>query len=169
MAGQKFLVNNNGLSQETEALQSSAGAGSAGKIPALDDTGRIHTSMMPVGMGADTALVQASETLASGDFVNIFNSGGSARVRKADGTTAGKEAHGFILVGVSSGANATVYFEGTNTAVTNTTPGVVFLSTTAGVATSTPPTGSGNVVQRLGFSLGANGINFQSFAPIILA
>lgn len=150
------------------AVASSAGAGDAGKTVTLDGAGRIDSTMMPVGIGADTASIQASENLAAGDFVNIHNASG-ARVRKADATTAGKEAHGFVLGAVSSGANATVYFEGTNTGVSGMTPGTVFLHTTAGGATGTAPSGSGNVVQKLGVAVSATAINFERGEPIVLA
>ena len=118
--------------------------------------------------GADTALIAATEALAAGDFVNVYNSSG-AKCRKADASTVGKEAHGFILAAVDSGNNATVYFEGTNTQVTGHTPGVVFLSATPGLATSTAPSSAGNVVQRIGFATGTTAINFQSQVPIVLA
>ena len=147
---------------------SSAGAGDAAKLVALDGSGRIDNTMMPVGIGADTASITTSEALAAGDFVNVWNSTG-AKVRKADATVAGKEAHGFVLAGAASGAAATVYFEGTNTGVTGQTPGSVFLSTTAGVATATAPATAGNVVQRIGFAVSATAINFQSQPPITLA
>jgi hypothetical protein len=146
----------------------SAGAGDSGKIVALDGAGKIDSTMMPTGIGADTALIAASEALAAGDFVNIYSSSG-AKCRKADASTAGKEAHGFVLASVESAANATVYFEGTNTQVTGQTPGVVFLSaTTPGLATSTAPSSSGNVVQRIGFATGTTAINFQSMPPVVL-
>lgn len=147
---------------------SSAGAGDSGKLVALDGSGRIDNTMMPVGIGADTASIQASENLAAGDFVNVWNSSG-ARIRKADATTAGKEAHGFVLAAVTSGASGTVYFEGTNTGVTGQTPGPVFLTTTAGLAGATAPSASGNVVQRVGFAVSATAINFQSQTPVTLA
>lgn len=147
---------------------SSAGAGDASKLVALDGSGRIDNTMMPAGIGPDTASIITSEALAAGDFVNIWNSTG-AKVRKADATVAGKEAHGFVLAGAASGAAATVYFEGTNTGVTGQTPGPVFLSTTAGVATATAPSTAGNVVQRIGFAVSATAINLQSQTPITLA
>ena len=102
--------------------------------------------MMPVGIAADTKAITTSEALAAGDFVNIWNSSG-AKVRKADASVAGKEAHGFVLAAVGSGNPATVYFEGTNTQVTGATPGPVFLSTTPGLSTSTSPSGAGNSLQ----------------------
>lgn len=147
----------------------SAGAGDAAKVPVLDSSGRLDSTFMPVGVGADSASMTTSEIIASGDFVNIWNSTG-AKVRKADASVAGKEAHGFVLVGVGSGAACTVYFEGTNTAVTGQTPGVVYLSAaTAGLATSTPPATAGNVVQGIGLATSATTINFNSSPPITLA
>lgn len=164
----KYLYNNAGVITEREGLLTSAGAGSSGKIPALDASGRLDTSMMPAGIGADTAAITTSEALAAGDWVNVWNSTG-AKARKADATTAGKEAHGFVLAAFGSGATATVYFEGPNTAVTGQTAGVIFLSTTAGVGTSTAPSSSGNVVQRLGIATASTSVNFESGTPIVLA
>lgn len=169
MAGDKFLYNNAGTITEKVSNQTSAGAADAGKIVALDSTGRIDNSMMPTGIGADTATITASEALAAGDLVNVWNSTG-AKVRKADASTSGKEAHGFVLAAVANGATATVYFEGTDTQVTGLTPGVQFLSaTTPGAATATAPSGTGQVVQRVGFATAATALNFQSMPPVVLA
>lgn len=164
----KYIYNNSGTLTEKEGLVTSAGAGDAGKIPALDSTGKLDTSVMPVGIGADTAMVDAGENLSSGDFVNIYNDGG-AKVRKADATTSGKEAHGFVLESVTSGNPATVYFEGTNTQVTGATAGVVYLSTTAGDFSSSAPSGSGNVVQKLGVAISSTAISFEAQQPVVLA
>lgn len=163
----KYLKNSSGTITEESSIGSSAGAGDATKIPHLDGSGKLDTSFMPTGIGADTALIQASENLAAGDLVNVHNSGG-ARVRKADATTSGKEAHGFVLSAVTSGNNATVYFEGPNTQVTGLTPGPQFLSTTAGLTTATAPSGSGNVVQRVGVATAAAVLNFEASVPIVL-
>ena len=81
---------------------SSAGAGDTGKLVALDSSGRIDLTMMPVGITADVAALTTSEALSAGDFVNIWNSTG-AKARKADATVAGKEAHGFVLGAITSG------------------------------------------------------------------
>lgn len=168
MAGNKYLSNNAGAITEVAAIQASAGAGDAGKIPAVDASGRFDTSLMPTGVAADTAAITASEALSAGDLVNVWNSTG-AKVRKADATTSGKEAHGYVLAAVSSSATATVYFEGTNSGVTGLTPGVQYLSTTPGLSTSTAPSSTGNVVQRVGFATAAAALNFQSQPPIALA
>lgn len=168
MPAKKFIRLVGGVLTEILGIQTSSGAANAGDIPVLDETGRLDNSMMPVGLGADTAVIVTSEALAAGDFVNIHNSTG-AKARKADATTAGKEAHGFVLAGFASGGNATIYFEGTNTQVTGQTPGNVYLQTTAGTGGATVPSASGNVVQQLGVATSATSINFERGAPVVLA
>ena len=168
MPAKKFLRLVNGVITEIFGVQTSAGAANAGDLVSLDDTGRIHNSMLPVGIGADTATITASETLAAGDWVNVWNNSG-AKVRKADATTAGKEAHGFVLAAVTSGNPATVYFEGTNTQVTGQTPGPVYLQTTAGAGGATAPSASGNVVQQIGVAVSATAVNFERGTPVVLA
>jgi hypothetical protein len=64
---------------------------------------------------------------------------------------------------------AYTYFEGTNDQVTGQTAGPVFLATTAGAATGTAPSGTGNVVQALGVAVGATAINFERGAHYVLA
>lgn len=171
MAGNKYISNANGVLTEVSTIQTSAGAGDAGKIPSLDSTGRWDPSMMPVGIVAATAVVTASEALSAGDFVNIWNSAGAFRVRKADASTSGKEAHGFVLAAVANAGSATVFFPGEeNTQVTGATPGPVYLSdTTPGGFTSTAPTTTGHVVQRLGVAVAATEIIFEPLAHIVLA
>ena len=170
MAGDKFLFNNAGVVTEKAALQTSTGAADAGKIPALNNTGRIDESMMPVGIGADTASVVSSESLAAGDLVNLWNDAGTTKCRKADASTPGKEAHGFVLAVVTSPAYATVYFEGSNTQMTGLLGGQQFLSaTTPGKTQAAAPSATGQVVQIVGFATGATTMNFQSRNPIVLA
>lgn len=168
--GKLPALNGSGVLDATivNSKTTSAGAGDSGKLPALDGSGRLDTSFMPVGIGADTAAIATSETLAAGDFVNIWDNTGAA-VRKADATTAGKEAHGFVLAAFTHPTTATVYFEGSNTAVSGKTPGLQFLLTAAGTSGSTAPSGSGNVVQRLGVAVSATVINFEPQQPITLA
>lgn len=151
------------------AKTTSAGAGDANKIVALDGSGRIDNTMMPVGIGADTKTITASEALSAGNYVNVWSDASVFKVRKADGSTSGKRAHGFVLSAVSSGASATVYFEGENSAVTGMTPGDVFLGVTAGAGQATAPTVAGQTVQRLGVATSATSVNFEPSDPITLA
>ena len=168
MPAKRYLAQVAGSLTEIAGLVTSAGAGDDGKFVSLDATGRLDGSVMPVGIGADTAAITTSEALAAGDYVNIWSSTG-AKARKADASTSGKEAHGFVLAAFISGAVATVYFEGTNTQVTGQTPGSVFLSATAGLGATTAPSTAGQTVQRVGFATSATSVNVQSQPPILLA
>ena len=196
-ANKLVALNASGVLDSTivNSKNTSAGAGDAGKLPALnasgilDDTiinatvssaankvvkldgsGKLDITVMPTGIGADTAVITASEALAAGDLVNIWNNAGTANIRKADGSTSGKEAHGFVLAAVASAAAGTVYFEGTNNQCTGLTPGVQYLSaTTAGKTVTSAPTGAGKVVQNVGFAVSATAMNFQCGTPVVLA
>lgn len=169
MAKPLHLVN--GVPTEVPAVSVSAGAADAGKLPELDGSGRLDPSTMPAGIGADVKVIQASEALDAGDFVTIHDSSG-ARVRKADASDglAGR-AHGFVLNNVASGANATVYFEGPNTALSGLTPGVnyVLSHTTPGgvLPISGASSTAGHIVQELGVAVGAAEINVEVGKPIV--
>jgi len=166
MAAKSFLRSVTGRITEFLGIQSSSGASNAGDIPALDDTGRLDISMMPVGIAAEVTVCDASENLSSGNWVNLWNDSGTQKARKADATSAGKEANGFVLAAVTSGASATVYMEGNNTALSGLTIGTEYwLHTTAGGQTSTAPSSTGNVQQPLGKAVSSSAINFIPSAP----
>lgn len=166
----KYIRLNAGVPTETEAKATSAGAGDAGKIVALDGTGRLDNSMMPVGIGTDSKIMTASETIAAGDFVNVFDDGGTPKIRKADASTAGKRAHGFCLSSVTLGATGAVHFEGANTQVGGATAGDVFLSAaTPGGFVPTAPSTAGNIVQRIGVAVSATEINFEPGQVYVLS
>lgn len=169
----KFLTLIGNKITEFAALVASAGAGDAGKIPALDSSGRLDNSFMPAGIGADTKAIVTSEALTAGDFVNIYDVSGTATCRKASAADATKPAHGFVLDNVTSGGAATVYFEGPNSAVTGLTAGVtqVLSAATPGasVALASAPAADGNVLQVLGVATAATEINVEIGQPIVRA
>ena len=146
----------------------STGASDAGKLTALDSSGHLDLSVMPTGVGPDTQSILASEAISAGAYVNIWNNTGTANIRNADNTAAGKEAHGYVLSAVGSGANGLVYFSGNNVSVTGATVGNVYLGT-VGAVVSTAPSGSGNVVQRIGEATSATSVNTNLQQPIVLA
>lgn len=165
----KYLAMVAGLISEVAGLVTSAGAGDAGKIPALDSSGKLDQSLMPVGVGADTQAIATSESLAAGDLVNVFNSSG-AKVRKADWSASGKQADGFVLAVFTHPTTATVYFEGTNTQVTGLTPGRQYGDpANPGRTTNTAPSTAGQVVQPIGAATSATTLNFESGTPVLLA
>lgn len=155
MAGNKYLKNNGGVITEQASSQTSAGAGDAGKIPALDSdgvldhsiinavtssagagdadkipaldgTGKLDLSFLPSGVGPSVATINCTENLAAGDFVDVYTSSG-VKCRKADTSAAGKTADGFVLAGFTSGNPATVYFAGSmNDQLSSLTAGTTY-------------------------------------------
>lgn len=165
-----YLIQQTGKIKEAATVQSSAGAGDADKIPSLDGTGRLSDTFMPVGIGADTKSILASENLAAGDLVNVYDNTGTPNVRKADASSTGKEATGFVLSAVTSGNNATVYFEGIITGLSGITAVDYYLSgSTAGQATATPVSTSGYITQRIGRGISTTEISFEPAQAIELA
>ena len=201
MAGNKYISNNAGTLTEVASVQTSAGgadagkivalnvatgvldativnskttsagAGDAGKLPALDGTGKLDMTFMPAGLGAETDAIATSESLAAGDFVNIWSSTG-AKVRKADASVAGKEAHGFVLAAFTHPTTATVYRDSQlNNQKTGMTPGAKqYLSVTVpGGTQETVPTVAGQAIQRLGVAKSATEMTFLPSEPVVLA
>lgn len=169
MAASKFLALVSGRIREIVATVASSGVADDGKIVALGTDGRLDASVLPVGIGAETKLIQASENLSAGNLVNIWDSGGQFRVRKADASVAGKEANGFVLASVTSGQNAQVYLEGTITGLAGLLPGRYYLATTPGEITASAPAGSGNVVQYIGEAVSTTEVTFERNDGVILA
>ena len=110
MSSNKFLtIASDGTRTLLQAINSSSGAGDAAKIICTDSGGKIDATFMPSGVGAETAVYNASEDLASNDMVNLWDDSGTIKVRKADGSTTGKYISGYVTAAVTSGNPATVY------------------------------------------------------------
>lgn len=166
----KFLKLVNGVPTETEVKTTSAGAADAGRAIGANANGRLDESWLPTGIGADVAIIQASENLSAGDLVSVFDDAGTTKVRKADASTAGKHAHGFVLESTTSGQDASVYFEGSIVGLSGVPAGDLYLSaTTPGSFTATAPSGTGKVVQRIGVGTSATTINFEAGQRYVLA
>lgn len=170
MALSKYLKRSSTSGQVEEVLPvvTSAGAADDGKILALDATGRLDSSFMPVGITADTKTYNSSGALSAGDFVYITS---AALIARASAATAGFAAMGFVLAASGAGTPATIYFEGRNTVLTGLTPGArYYLSdTTAGGLTLNPVSGSGKTHQFLGYAISATELDFEPDDSIILA
>lgn len=168
----KFIKLVNGELTESVPVASSSGATDANKIVQTDASGKLDVSLMPVGIGSETDDIMCSENLSNGNFVNIHAVGGVIKCRKADASTSGKEAHGFVMSGYTTGDIAKVYrISQSNTQLTGKTVGAKqYLSvTTAGSTQETVPTGSGQVVQFIGIAISATTISFMPKDPITLA
>lgn len=167
MAGQVFFGLVAGVKKWVTSIQTSAGAGDAGKIPALNASGVIDITMFPGGL-ANQIIAVASEDLPAGCPVNLFDATGTPKLRKADATSAAKRCHGFTQTSFSTGATATAFRDGEITGLTSLTDGAeYYLSTTAGAITTDVSgyTTSGMLIQHLGVAHGTTilslGIDFD--------
>lgn len=165
----KFQSLISGRETMIEATVVSTGAPEAGDIVALDGTGKLDVSVLPVGVGPATQVILASENLSAGDFVNVYDNAGTPNVRKADSTN-DRRASGFVLSSVTSGNNATVYFEGQNTQVSGLTAGQRLYLDAAGAVTSTAPSIAGGDVihQYLGKALSTTVMDVEMEDEIVL-
>ena len=157
----RYKTLNNGKDTMVEATDTSTGVAEAGDIVALGTDGKLDPSLLPVGVGPDVKIAEADEALSAGDYVNFFDDGGTVKVRLADNSN-GREAHGFVLDAFSAAANATVFFEGPNTAAPAGTAGQrAYLGTAGSVITTPldPATEAGKIHQLLGTYIDTNEIN----------
>lgn len=170
---QGFLARVAGKTKQLFGIATSAGAADAGKIPALDSTGKLDMSLMPVGIGANTTIVPASEAIGAGKFVNFHANAGAMNVRLADNSN-GRQADGYVKDAVTSAANATVYpLDSTNSALTGLTPGSRYWLGTAGgvLAAALDPTdvaNVGKVCQELGTAKSATELVTDDLGHVVL-
>lgn len=169
MSLDKFIsLNTDGDLKEEQAIGSSAGSGDANKIVKTGSDGKIDGSLIP---GSETLTLMASENLTAGDWVNVWNDGGTAKMRKADASNGmSHECHGFVLATITSGATGMFYGEGINTQISGLTIGdMYFLSGTPGAESDTAPTTSGHILQKLGVAVSTTAIKCELSTPVIRA
>lgn len=166
----KYLERNatSGQVTEVQPITISAGAGDATKVPQTDATGRLDSSLMPVGITPDVFTSTASGALSAGDAVYLTS---GSLIARASAAVAGNPAIGFVLAASLAAAAATIYFEGRNTAVTGLTPGArYYLSdSTPGGLTTTPVTGAGKLHQYVGTAITATSLSWEPDDAIVLA
>ena len=146
-----------------KASLSSSGLTTARSIALQDLSGTL--ALLTDVTGVVSTSLTAYEALSAGDWVSIYSDSGTAKWRKANATGSGYRTDGFVLSSVSSGASATGFHVGVNTAVSGQTVGPIFLSTTAGVGSSSVPS-TGNLLQRIGFALSPTSVLFRSDLPV---
>lgn len=158
-----------GTQPEYIAPTVSAGASSAGEIPALDASGKLDVTMMPDGVGADIKSFTTAEAISAGDYIYITAAG---ELAKADATSIVKKAIGFAIEAAASGAACKIQFDDTNSNLSGLTPGAVYYlsDSTAGSLTTTAPTAAGSIVQQVGVALSATQLHSDiSSTPVIRA
>ncbi len=142
----------------------------ANSVVATNASGTIDPSFFPAGFGADVVTATASEALAAGAMVNIWNNAGAVAARNADSGTgsAGKKTSGFVLAAVASGTVANIYRSGMNTSLTGLTPGADYFMGASGAVTTTPTSASGTTSQYVGTAVSATVLDVQPQTPIAI-
>lgn len=107
--------------------------------------------------GVRTYSLVASENLVAGNKINIWNDGGTMKMRKANATDSSKPPHGHVKASITSGDTGTAYLVGgINDAISGLIGGTVYyLDTTAGAVSATPPSSEGSAIWRYPAALSA--------------
>jgi len=166
----KYQTLLNGERVLIEGTVTGGSVGEAGDILALGPDGRLDDSVMPVGIVADTLNAPTSETVAAGDYVNIWDDGGTVSVRLADNSNA-RPADGFVKEAATAPASVNVYFEGPNDNVSGKTLATRQYLGTLGQSIETPlvpATDGGKLHQYLGKSVAATSVNTDIDDHVIL-
>lgn len=114
-----------------------------------------------------TLQLKASEAIAAGKLVNIFNSGGSAFVRIADALLADRECHGFIKTSVAADGTATIYFSGANAGLTGLKVGRAYLGENGAIANQID-VGTFKICQPVGVAISPNTLTFIHNDPVFI-
>lgn len=157
----RYKTLNAGKDTMVEATVASTGVGEAGDIVALDGTGKLDPSVLPVGVGPDVKVLEAFEALSAGDYINIFDDGGTEKARLADNSN-NRPAHGWVNDAFGATTSATVFFEGANANFAGLTAGDrIYLGTGGGTLTVPldPAVDVGDIHQLLGTAIDANSVN----------
>jgi hypothetical protein len=142
------------------ALNAGGGGGGAG-FPFAGTALITGSIVLTSGSGFPSLL--ASETLAAGDFLNIFSGG----VRKASSTDITKQAHGFVTASYSSTNPVVVFYSGLLTGTSGLTAGARYFLSASGTESTTPPTLTGQLSQELGVAISTTALLFEPGPAII--
>lgn len=156
----KYLtLNSNGDQLEVNGTATSAGAADAGKIPQLNGAGQIDPSMIPT---VNTITFTASEAIAAGALVNVYDSGaGVMKIRNATNTGAGTRADGYAVAAIAANASGPVMLSsGLISGLSGLTPGARYLLGVGGGVVTVPPTSAGTIVQSVGVAKSATELSF---------
>ena len=164
----KYLDRSGGKFVQKEAINTSAGAGDAGKLIKTNSQGDVDETFLPDGIGIDSVTVTAAGGLAEGDIVNIYNDEGTIKARKADAGTNKYIAHGYCPEAILDAAEGTVYLTG-SIITTGLTVGNYYLSDTPGSKSTAPPTGTGKIDQVIGWAVSTTKLRFEPQEEIELA
>lgn len=164
----KYQTLQAGREKMVEATVVSTGISQAGDIVALGTDGKLDPSVMPAGIGADVKVLETTETLTAGKYVNIYDDTGTAKCRLADATN-DRPAHGFVNSPFAIGEMASVYFEGANNDLSGIIAGTRYYLGASGAATAVVPALPTAVIhQFLGVGIDSTTVNTDIEDVIVL-
>ena len=166
MSNRFFTLLADGKQYLRRAIAVSSGTVDKDKIVATGSDGKLDISLMPSGLDISAESMTASEAIASGEFINIFNDGGVRKIRLADADN-NRPAHGFVRGNVVIGAEAKVYTQGVNSELTELIPGnKYFLSDIPGGTTGSVTIAPGHLIQTLGTAISTTALRFEFDEPV---
>jgi hypothetical protein len=153
-----------------EGTVTSTGVAEAGDLVALDGSGKLSLTVFPDGIGPLVITAVASEDVGAGKFINIWNDGGTEKIRLADSTN-DRPAHGFVKDAFLTGATVTAYLRtGVNDDISGMTPGARQYLGAAGARTQTVPSSPTDAIsQFLGIAKSATIMVVDIEDEIVLA
>lgn len=167
MAAPKYLKRDASSGRITEVAATETGPTSE-VIVSTTSGGTIDPSLLPAS-GAATAVT--GEALVAGAFVYIKASDG--KLYNATWSSGGHPAIGYVILAYPTpGSTATYYPEGTqNTGLTGLTTGDYYYgdSTTPGGVTTSVPSGTGVIQQRVGMAVSTTALEVMFGDEIVLA
>ncbi len=170
MADKYLQRTNTGEVQEKLSVEESSGAVDAGKLVALDSSGRLTNSVMPDGTGSEQITAVATEAIPAGSVVNLWDNGGVLSARLANAATR-LRAIGFVTETKSSGQTITVLIEGSVTGLSSIVPATPYYlsATVPGAFTATAPNTPGHISQEIGVGVTTTSVTFEPATPIKIA
>ena len=155
-----YDVNSNGVVDKAEA------------VDLLDVVG-LEAELQDIrssSSGPEVMLIPAGESLAAGDFVNIYDAGGT-KVRLAVSGDPNKTAHGYVLAPFAIGETARIYLKGLNGLLSGLVPGQTYVLDNVrpgkAILASLDSITSGQAFQQVGVAMSATTMSVNIEDPII--
>ena len=131
---------------------------------------RVQIGNLPISSsGVEIVSCEASEILSGGDMVNIYYDSSTLKCRKTD-ITNGYIANGFTrtAIGVVP-AVININVHGVNDQLTGLSEGSqYFLGSVNGKISTTPPSGSGEIRQKIGWAIATDKLIYEQYEYIVL-
>lgn len=169
MAADKYVeFGTGGALKEVQALDTSVGAGSSGRIVALDAIGKINSNMLPNSFDALIFNAETAQVLAIGDLV-YFRPDGTIGLARASAPELDKTAVGYATEVTAIGIFTDVRFDGIIEGLSGLTVGSRYYLDAAndGKLTITPPDGAGEIAQVVGWAISTTQLLFRPQIGVI--